>query len=62
MYLTLVCITFIAFACNTKSFAIAIRFYFFFFSTTILDRLAKAAVSVFLSLVTLGACDQYDTY
>ena len=37
----------IAFACNAKSFAIAIIFFFLFFSTANLDRQTKAACGTF---------------
>ena len=43
--------TVIVFACNTKSFAVAIIFFFFFFSTANLDGLTKVSCGIFLNLL-----------
>ena len=50
-----------AFACNAKHFAIAsLFFYFFSFSSVVLDARAKAFSYVSL-IISLGECDQYQT-
>ena len=47
---------FFAFACNAKSFAIAINFFFFFFSTVNLDGRTKVVSLEFLTFVKLDEC------
>ena len=52
----------IAFACNTKRFAIAILFFLFLFPSSVLGRTAKSFLANALRLVSLEAFDQDSTH
>ena len=50
-------VTIIAFACNTKLFAIAILFFLFFITSTIFGQTAKRFLANVIRLNTTEACD-----
>ena len=61
-YNTMLRLLVIAFACNTKRFAIAILFFLFLFPSSVLGRTAKSFLANALRLVSLEAFKQDSTH